>query len=65
MKTTKPSGKPKTILVIEYHYKDGDIGAHFIEKDTDVHSLWNAASTPSNLSHFIIRAATNEEIKGI
>ena len=63
MKTIKPSGKPKTILVIEYHYKDGDIGAHFIEKDTDVHSLWNSAFPVSYLSHFIIRAATPEELQ--
>ncbi len=52
-------------LVIEYHYSDGDIGAHFIEEDTDVHVLWEGRSQTHDCTHFLIRPATAEDLEPI
>ncbi len=53
----------KPTLVIEYHYADGDIGAHFIEEDTDVYLLWEGRSKAHHCTHFVIRPATAEDLE--
>jgi hypothetical protein len=57
----------KPTLVIEYHYDDGDIGAHFIEEDTDVYVLWagRANRKADKCTHFLIRPATAEDLEPI
>jgi hypothetical protein len=63
----KSTVKPSRKLVLEYHYADGDVGAHPVrhpknkhadELDACVRKVWATACPPGRLTQIIIRRET-------